>query len=109
MARYEDAQSKEHHLFAHLKADEQGVLIDSDDLYRAIRAAFEAHVDVACDKGGVSEARYIGFTRYGRPPYAPLFALVMLYRKCGKGLYQAGDLLPTPWPSLMPSYRMTKP
>ena len=105
MARCEDAQPKEHHLFAHLKADEQGVLIDSDDLYRAIRAAFEAHVDVACDKGGVSEARYIGFTRYGRPPYAPLFALVMLYQKYGKGLYQAGDLLPTPWPSLAPSYR----
>ena len=109
MALYKDAQSKEHHLYAHLKADEQGVLTDSDDLYRAIHAAFEAHVDVVCDKEGVSEARYIGFTRCGRPPYAPLFALAILYQKYGKGLYKAGDMLPTPWPSLMPSYRMTKP
>ena len=96
MALYEDAQSNPHQLVAQLKADEQGVLTDSDDLYRAIHSAFEAHA---------GDSRYIGFTRYGRPPYAPLFALAILYQKYGRGLYQAGDMLPTPWPALSPSYR----
>ena len=82
-------------LFARLLADEQGVLTDSDDLYRAIHAAFAGHA---------SAGRYIGFTRYGRPPYAPLFALALLYRKYGRGLYLAGDMLPTPWPALTSSY-----
>lgn len=96
IALYEDAQSNPHHLIAQLKADEQGVLTDSDDLYRAIHAAFKSHAE---------DSRYLGFTRYGRPPYAPLFALAILYQKYGRGLYQAGDLLPTPWPALSPSYR----
>ncbi|MBP7492694.1 MAG: hypothetical protein KA803_11435 [Rhodoferax sp.] len=96
MALYEDAQSNPHPLVAQLKADEQGVLTDSDDLYRAIHSAFEAHA---------GDSRYIGFTRYGRPPYAPLFALAILYQKYGRGLYKAGDMLPTPWPALSPSYR----
>ena len=77
MALYEDAQSNPHPLVAQLKADEQGVLTDSDDLYRAIHSAFEAHA---------GDSRYIGFTRYGRPPYAPLFALAILYQKHGRGL-----------------------
>lgn len=82
-------------LFARLQADAQGVLTDSDALYHAIHAAFAAHAGAG---------RYIGFTRYGRPPYAPLFALALLYRKYGRGLYLAGDMLPTPWPALTSSY-----
>lgn len=96
MARYEDAESNPHWLIAQLKADEQGVLTDSDDLYRAIHAAFEAHA---------GDSKYIGFTRCGPAPYAPLFALALLYQKYGRGLYKAGDMLPTPWPALSPSYR----
>ena len=95
LALYENAQSGQRTLFAHLVPDDQGVVTDSDDLYRAIHAAFEAHA---------GEARYLGFTRYGRPPYAPLFALALLYQKYGKGIYKAGDMLPTRWPSLTVSY-----
>lgn len=97
MALFEDAQSDQHRLLAKLKADKQGVLTDSDDLYRAIHSAFEAHA---------VGMRYIGFTRYGRPPYAPLFALALLYRKYGRGLYKAGDMLPTPWPTLTTAYQV---
>ena len=95
MAVFEDSSSSQHRLYAHLKADEQGVVTDSDDLYRAIHAAFESHA---------GNAQYIGFTRYGTPPYAPLFALALLYRKYGRGLYEAGAMLPTPWPSLTASH-----
>ena len=95
MAAFEDSKSNQHNLYAHLKADERGVVTDSDDLYRAIHAAFEAEA---------GDFRYIGFTRFGTPPYAPLFALALLYRKYGRGLYKAGDMLPTPWPSLTSSY-----
>lgn len=78
-----------------LKPDDAGVLTDSDALYHAIHAAFaaQAHGET-----------YVGFTRYGRPPYAPLFALALRYQKYGRGLYLAGELLPRPWPALTASY-----
>lgn len=92
---YADAEGKEHSKTAFLQADEQGILTDSDAFYHAVHAAFTAQA---------GEAQYIGFTRLGRPPYAPLFALAMLYKKFGRGLYKAGDLLPTRWPTLTAQY-----
>lgn len=77
--------------YATLIADESGCLTDSDDLYRALHAAF------AATSHGL---RYVGFFRCGRPPYAPLFALGMLYTKYGRGLYRDGEYLPIPWPAL---------
>ena len=97
MAVYQSPSAGVHRLYARLKPDEDGTLTDSDDLYLAIHAAFEAHA---------GDAKYLGFTRYGRPPHAPPFALALLYSKYGRGLYRAGEMLPTPWPSLTCSYRL---
>ena len=86
---------------AFLRADENseaGVLTDSDDFYYAVHAAFAAQAG--------DEMTYLGFTRHGKPPYAPLFALAMLYQKFGKGLFKAGELLPTPWSALTAHYTM---
>lgn len=97
-ALYATASGGERSLYAHLKADVNGVATDSDALYHAIHAAFAA---AAADGDS-----YTGFARLGKPPCAPLFALALLYRKYGgKGLYRAGELLPTPWPALQFSYR----
>lgn len=82
---------------AFLQPDAEGVVTDSDDFYHAVHAAFAAQA---------GDAQYLGFTRNGKPPYAPLFALAMVYKKFGRGLYQAGELLPTPWPSLTFGYAM---
>lgn len=82
---------------AFLQPDAEGVVTDSDDFYDAAHAAFAAQA---------GDAQYLGFTRNGKPPYAPLFALAMVYRKFGRGLYQAGELLPTPWPSLSFGYAL---
>lgn len=82
---------------AFLLADPQGVETDSDAFYGAVHAAFAAQAGAG---------RYVGFTRHGRPPYAPLFALALLYKKYGRGLYLDGDFLPTPWPALTFSYGM---
>lgn len=95
---YTSADDKEQQKVAFLRADEQGVVTDSDDFYYAVHAAFAAQADDA--------ASYLGFTRHGRPPYAPLFALALLYQKFGRGLFKAGELLPTPWSALTCSYAM---
>lgn len=98
LALYEDegGQSEENR-FATLQADDAGVPTDSDDFYRAVHAAFAAQA---------GSDRYIGFTRFGPPPYAPLFALAILYKKYGRGLYRDGELLPVPWPGLSAEYRL---
>ena len=72
-----------------------GVATHSDAFYDAVHAAFAA---------SLPQASYLGFTRCGRPPYAPLFALALLYGRYGRGLYRAGERLPTPWPELTASY-----
>ena len=76
-------------------ANAAGVATHSDAFYDAVHAAFAA---------SVPQASYLGFTRCGRPPYAPLFALALLYRRYGRGLYRAGERLPTRWPELAASY-----
>ncbi|CAN0620233.1 conserved protein of unknown function [Burkholderia multivorans] len=91
MACYEDGQRVRTWKYASLSADDNGCLTDSDDFYHMVHGAFGAHAD------GLT---YIGFTRCGRPVYAPVFALAMLYKKFGKGIYKAGELLPTPCPEL---------
>ena len=82
-------------MFALLHADEEGVALDSDAFFHAVHAAFAT---------AAGSSRYLGFTRFGRPPYAPLFALAMLYGRYGRGLYLQGDVLPTPWPALQAGY-----
>jgi hypothetical protein len=63
-------QGKRSWMYAQLIADENGCSTDSDDLYLMVHAAFAAHAD------GLT---YIGFTRSGFPPDAPLFAMAMMY------------------------------
>ena len=92
-------QGQEQRQFAYLRPDDQGVLVDSDAFYEVVHAAFDARAQQA---GG----RYVGFARYGTPPFAPLFALALLYRQFGRGLYLAGAMLPTPWPSLTVAYQL---
>ena len=84
---------------ARLLADDTGVATDSDALYEAIHAAFSANAPEAL-------AQYVGFTRYGTPPMAPLFAVALMYQRYGRGLYKAGDMRPTPWPALTATYQM---
>ncbi|MFM0032698.1 hypothetical protein PQR70_41535 [Paraburkholderia madseniana] len=67
---FEDDQGKRSWMYAQLIADENGCSTDSDDLYLMVHAAFAAHAD------GLT---YIGFTRSGLPPDAPLFAMAMRY------------------------------
>lgn len=98
---YANADGTEQQKVAFLRADDSsaaGVLTDSDDFYYAVHAAFAAHADDGMN--------YLGFTRHGSPPYAPLFALALLYQKFGKGLIKAGELLPTPWSALTSGYAM---
>ena len=98
---YASADGTQQQKVAFLRADESseaGIVTDSDDFYYAVHAAFAAHAD--------DTSTYLGFTRHGRPPYAPLFALALLYQKFGKGLFKAGELLPTPWAALTSSYVM---
>jgi len=98
---YANADGSEQQKVAFLRADDSsaaGVLTDSDDFYYAVHAAFAAHADDGMN--------YLGFTRHGRPPYAPLFALALLYQKFGKGLFKTGELLPTPWSALTSVYAM---
>ena len=91
---YEES-GEQRHSFAFLRPDEGGVETDSDALYEAVHAAFAAHLP---------QAQYLGFARYGRPPVAPLFALALMYRRYGRGLYRAGAFLPVPWPALTAGY-----
>ena len=98
---YANADGTEQQKVAFLRADDssaEGVLTDSDDFYYAVHAAFAAHAG--------DTSTYLGFTRHGKPPYAPLFALAMLYQKFGKGLFKAGELMPTPWSALTSDYAM---
>ena len=86
VAIYEDAELLECCKYAFLIADEEGVLTDSDDLYRAVHAAFSEQAE---------GRKYIGFRRYGRPPASPLIGVAMGYQKYGRGIYLDGDMLPT--------------
>ena len=84
---------------ARLLPDATGVATDSDALYEAVHAAFSANAPEPL-------AHYVGFTRCGMPPMAPLFAVALMYQRYGRGLYKAGDMRPTPWPALTASYQM---
>lgn len=101
---YANADGSEQQKVAFLRADpssEAGIATDSDDFYYAVHAAFAAQAGQ-----GDNASTYLGFTRHGSPPYAPLFALALLYQKFGRGLFKAGELLPTPWPALTSGYAM---
>lgn len=91
MACYEGGQHPRTWKYASLIADENGCATGRDDFYHMVHTAFGAHAD------GLT---YIGFTRGGPPVYAPLFALAILYKQYGKGIYKACDVLPTPCPEL---------
>ncbi|CAE6801633.1 hypothetical protein [Paraburkholderia domus] len=95
MGWFEDDQHTRRCKYASLVADDSGCLTDSDDFYRTVHDAFGAHADALT---------YIVFTRCGPPVYAPLFALVLLYQKYGRGLYMNGEMLPTPCSELTVSY-----
>ncbi|WP_227458830.1 hypothetical protein [Cupriavidus pauculus] len=95
MGLYADARGERSRKYAKLIADEHGCATRSDAFFHAVHAAFSA---------GAGELTYLGFSRAGPPVYAPLFALAIFYRKYGRGLYQAGQVLPTPWPELTFGY-----
>ena len=92
---YEDKHATRSHKFVTLVADDGGCLTGSDAFYHLVHEACRAH------RG---DSTYIGFTRCGRPVFAPLFALSMLYRKFGRGIHLDGDVLPTPWAELTVDY-----
>jgi len=80
--------------FAELVDDPEGIHTTGEAFFHAVHAAFSE---------GAGEASYFGITCVGPPVYAPLFALAMLYRKYGRGLYEANQTLPTPHPALTAS------
>jgi hypothetical protein len=84
--------------YARLVDDENSCLTDSDDFYQLVHKAFAVHAD------GLT---YIGFTRCGLPPDAPLFGLALMYRKYGRGIYLAGQMLPTLWPESSSEFLFT--
>jgi hypothetical protein len=81
-----------------LVADEEGVVTAEDAFFHAVHAIFQS--------ASTPPLKYIGFTRRGLPVYAPLFALAMLYSKYGRGLYEPGQVLPTPCKFLTVGYDM---
>lgn len=91
MACYEGGQHTRTWKYASLIADENGCATGSDDFYHMVHKSFGAHADGLI---------YIGFTRGGSPVYAPLFALAILYKKYGRGIYKEGNAMPTPCPEL---------
>ena len=95
MGLYTDTCQERSWKYAKLIADEHGYVTKSDAFFQAVHAAFSA---------AAGEWTYLGFSRAGPPVYAPLFALAILYRMYGRGLYQAGQVLPTPWPDLTSGY-----
>jgi hypothetical protein len=95
MVFYEDKHVTRSRKFATLVADDEGCLTGSDAFYHLVHEACRARRD---------DSTYIGFTRYGRPVYAPLFALSLLYRRFGRGIHLDGDVLPTPWAELSVDY-----
>lgn len=92
MGWFEDDQTARSWMYASLIADDNGVQTDSDDFYLAVHAAFAAAAD---------GRTYIGFTRCGSPPDAPLFGIGLMFNRYGHGIYKAGDMLPTRWPESM--------
>ncbi|KWR88895.1 hypothetical protein [Cupriavidus sp. IDO] len=95
MGLYTNARQERSRKYAKLIADERGCVTKSDAFFHAVHAEFSA---------GAGDLTYLGFSRAGPPVYAPLFALAILYRKYGRGLYRAGQILPTPWPELTSGY-----
>lgn len=89
MGWFSDDQTDRGWKYALLIADDSGVQTDSDEFYLMAHAAFRAHAD---------GWTYIGFTRCGSPPDAPLFGIGLMYNRYGRGIYKAGDMLPTRWP-----------
>jgi hypothetical protein len=71
-----------------LNADEHGVGTKTDEFFSTIHCASQRMCPVT--------ASYVGFARCGPPVYAPLFALSVLYRQYGHGVYMPGERLPTP-------------
>lgn len=95
MGLYRDDQEVKCWKYVKLIADENGCVTKSDEFFHTVHATFA---------GSAGGSTYVGFTRAGLPVYAPLFALAMLYRKYGRGLYEVGQVLPTPWPELTSGY-----
>jgi len=83
-------------MYVKLVADSKGVPVHTDQFFHDLHDFFQQ----ACPPSD----RYIGFTRCGRPVYAPLFALSRLYKKYGRGLYEPGNVLPTPCGFLTSEY-----
>lgn len=85
---YIDTEGNRAKIYVKLVADPVGVSVHTDQFFHDLHGVFQN----AC----LPSHRYIGFTRCGKPMYAPLFALAMLYKKYGRGLYGPGNALPTP-------------
>lgn len=84
--------------FVKLVANPDGIATDSDGFFSAVHTVFQSV--------STPSVIYIGFTRCGPPVFAPLFALAMQYKKYGRGLYEPGQVLPTPCDFLTSEYVM---
>lgn len=84
--------------YVKLVADDAGIVTAGDEFFHAVHTVFQSV--------STPSLKYIGFTRLGLPVYAPLFALAMLYSKYGRGLYEPGEVLPTPCKFLTFGYGM---
>ncbi|WP_157991670.1 hypothetical protein [Caldimonas tepidiphila] len=93
-----DAEERRSSRHVVLVADPEGVPTSEDRFFQAVHEAFHS----ACPPA----ATYIGFTRSAPPVYSPLFALAMLYKKYGRGIYRPGEALPTPCEFLAAGYQM---
>jgi hypothetical protein len=85
-------------VYVKLIKDPDGVSVTTDQFFYSLHDLFQK----ICAPGHT----YIGFTRLGKPVYAPLFALALLYKKYGRGLYEPGDVLPTPCAFLTSGYEL---
>ena len=93
---YTDGAGSRVGVYVKLITDPDGVSVTTDQFFHSLHDFFQK----ICAPGRM----YLGFTRLGTPVYAPLFALALLYKKYGCGLYEPGDVLPTPCAFLTSGY-----
>lgn len=98
---YTDEAGDRAGVYVKLFNDSNGVSVTTDQFFHSLHDLFQ--------KNCASAHTYIGFTRIGKPVYAPLFALALLYKKYGRGLYEPGNVLPTPCAFLTSGYQVRTP
>ena len=86
-AIYLDETNKFSYKFGQFISNTDGMSTTSTKIYTGIHEAF---------RSANTLARYIGFRGCGRIPIGPLMHIGFMYTRYGRGIFQDGEILPTP-------------